>query len=155
MKREPDILRYEPALRAKDSRFFSTWAEKLMWSWLRNRRLGGYKFRRQHPFGECVLDFFCNEAMLSIELDGSQHGQPGERRRDFARTKFLEKCGVKELRFWNSQLKRNKEMVRATIFRALQARAPKPLPDYTRPMSSGGERPHPNPLPRGEGTGAA
>ncbi len=106
-----------------------------MWSWLRNRRLSGYKFRRQHPFGECVLDFFCNEAMLAIEIDGSQHGHPDERQRDIARTKFLEKCGVKVLRFWNSQLKRDKAMIREKIFRELQLRAPHPLPDYTRPAA--------------------
>ena len=181
MNAHDDPFGYEPEERAKDLRAFATWAEKLMWSWLRNRRLGGYKFRRQHPFGECVLDFFCDEAMLSIELDGAQHGKPEERQRDEARTKFLALCGVKELRFWNGQLKRNPEMVRATIFRELQARAPKPLPDYTKPMTApaspltlSGERagvrergakelsaprntsrprPHPNPLPRGEGTG--
>jgi very-short-patch-repair endonuclease len=141
MKREPDVLKYEPALRAKDSRFFSTWAEKLVWSWVRNRRLGGYKFRRQHPFGEFVLDFFCEEASLAVEIDGSQHGHPDQRRHDMARTKFLEKCGVKVLRFWNSQLRREKEMVREKIFRELQARAPHPLPDYTRNLAQNAERP--------------
>lgn len=84
MERKHDPFELEPQERAKDLRFFSTGAEKLMWSWLRNRRLGGYKFRRQHPFGECVLDFFCNEAMLAIEIDGSQHGRPDERQRDIA-----------------------------------------------------------------------
>ena len=168
MNAHDDPFGYEPEERAKDLRAFATWAEKLMWSWLRNRRLGGYKFRRQHPFGECVLDFFCDEAMLALEIDGSQHGHPDEQQRDLARTKFLEQCGVKVLRFWNSQLKRDGEMIREKIFRELQARAPHPLPDYTKPlcsevMESGaekvarekvrGDRPHPNPLPRGEGTG--
>jgi len=46
----------EPEERAKDFALLFDMGEKLMWSWLRNRRLGGYKFRRQHPFGECVLD---------------------------------------------------------------------------------------------------
>jgi very-short-patch-repair endonuclease len=150
---EHDPFEYEPEERARDLRHFSTWAEKRMWSWLRNRRLGGYKFRRQHPFGECVLDFFCNEAMLAIEIDGSQHGHPEEQKRDEARTKFLEKCGVKVLRFWNSQLKQDGEMIREKIFRELQARAPKPLLGHTRPFSEKQKRPHPDPLPQGEGTG--
>src|ERR1043166_909363 len=97
MNQDHDPFEPEPEERAKDLRFFSTWPEKLMGSWLRNRRRGGYKFRRQHPFGECVLDFFCDEAMLAIEIDGSQHGHPSEQQRDMARTKFLEKCGVRGL----------------------------------------------------------
>jgi very-short-patch-repair endonuclease len=155
VKREYDPLKYEPALRAKDSRFFATPAEKLVWSWLRNRRLGGYKFRREHPFGEYVLDFFCDEALLAVEIDGRQHGHPDHQQHDAARTRFLEQCGVKVLRFWNSQVRPQKQMILDTIFRELQARAPKPLPDYTRPMGEKENRPHPNPLPRGEGTGAA
>jgi adenine-specific DNA-methyltransferase len=81
MNPDSDPFEPTPEERAKDLRFFSAWAEKKMWSWLRNRRLGGDKFRRQHPLGECGLDFFCNEAMLAIEIEGSQHGHPGERKR--------------------------------------------------------------------------
>src|ERR1022692_642031 len=61
---------------ARQLRKKETWAEKLVWIWLRDRRFTGYKFRRQHPLGNYSLDFFCEEAELNIELDGGQHGFP-------------------------------------------------------------------------------
>jgi very-short-patch-repair endonuclease len=120
--------------RARQLRRQETWAEKLMWRWLRDRRFAAYKFRRQHPLGNYYLDFFCEEAALNIELDGSQHGFPGQRQHDVEREKFLQSRGVKTLRFWNSHLRRKARSIRDTIFDALQARAPHPLPEYTGPM---------------------
>lgn len=121
--------------RARQFRQTETWAEKLMWRWLRDRRFSGYKFRRQHPLGEYYLDFFCEEAELNIELDGSQHGFPDQRKHDAEREEFLKSRGVKTLRFWNSHMRRNAQSIRDTIFNELQRRAPHPLPDYTRPMT--------------------
>jgi very-short-patch-repair endonuclease len=126
---------------ARTLRKNDTWAEKLLWRYLRDRKFSAYKFRRQHPFGPHVLDFFCVEAFVDIELDGSQHGQPAQRALDARRDAWLEARGVKVLRFWNSQLRREKESVITTIWLALQARKPHPLPDYCRPMAVG-------PLPR-------
>ena len=120
--------------RARALRKQETWAEKLMWRWLRDRRFSDYKFRRQHPLGGYVLDFFCEEAELNIELDGSQHGFPGQRKHDETRERFLQSRGIKTLRFWNSHLRRNAQSIRDTIFHELQSRAPHPLPEYTRPM---------------------
>jgi very-short-patch-repair endonuclease len=125
----PKLTRIARVLRKED-----TWAEKLMWSWLRERRFSTYKFRRQHPFGPHVLDFFCVEAFVDIELDGSQHGQPEQRRQDEERDAWLEVRGVKVLRFWNSRLRREQDAIRDTIWRTLQERVPHPLPDYCRPM---------------------
>jgi ATP-dependent helicase HrpA/adenine-specific DNA-methyltransferase len=122
--------------RARQLRKKETWAEKLMWSWLRGRRFSGYKFRRQHPIGIYYLDFFCEEADLNVELDGSQHGFPDQRKHDTEREKFLKSRGIKTLRFWNSHLQRNAQSIRDTIFNDLQARAPHPLPEYTRPMKA-------------------
>jgi very-short-patch-repair endonuclease len=119
---------------ARRLRKVETWAEKLMWRWLRDRRFSGYKFRRQHPLCGYSLDFFCEEACLNIELDGSQHGFPDQRKHDLEREKFLQSRGIKTLRFWNSQLRRNAPSVRDTIFNELQARALHPLPEYTKPM---------------------
>ena len=121
--------------RARQLRQDETWAEKLMWRWLRDRRFCAYKFRRQHPVGIYVLDFFCEEARLSIELDGAQHGFPDQQKHDAARAAYLTALGIKELRFWNSHLRRNQQSIRDTIFRELQERAPHPLPAYTRPMT--------------------
>jgi ATP-dependent helicase HrpA/adenine-specific DNA-methyltransferase len=122
--------------RARQLRQVETWAEKLLWRWLRARRFAGYKFRRQHPIGRYTLDFFCEEAELNIELDGSQHGFPDQRKLDEVRERFLKARGIKTLRFWNGQLRRNAQGIRTTIFNELQARAPHPLPDYTQPGSS-------------------
>ena len=119
--------------RARQLRQVETWAEKLMWRWLRDRRFSRYKFRRQHPVGIYYLDFFCEEAALNIELDGSQHGFPIQRKHDEEREKFLQSRGIKTLRFWNSQLRRNAQSIRDTIFEELQKRASHPLPEYTQP----------------------
>jgi len=117
-------------LRKNDS-----WAERLMWKWLRDRRFSGYKFRRQHPFGPYILDFFCLEARLNIELDGFQHGSPEHRAKDSERDAWLERRGVKVLRFWSSHLRRDKGVIRKEIWMALQERAPQPVPKHCRSAS--------------------
>ena len=133
-----------------------TWAEKLVWRWLRDRRFNGYKFRRQHPVGDYNLDFFCEAAELAIELDGRGHGYPKQQNRDAEREKFLKSRGIKTLRFWNSHLRRDAQSIRDTIFNELQKRAPHPLPDYTRPMkivekvSKSSPSPRPSPPREGE-----
>ena len=70
---------------ARQLRKADTWAEQLLWRWLRGRRFSAYKFRRQQPTGAHILDFFCNEAKLNIELDGSQHGHPEHQQADAER----------------------------------------------------------------------
>jgi very-short-patch-repair endonuclease len=123
---------------ARNLRQQDTWAEKLLWRWLRDRRFSAYKFRRQHAFGPHILDFFCVEAALNIELDGSQHGFPEQKQKDETRDAWLACAGVKVLRFWNRRLRQEQEFVRETIWRELQARAPHPLPDYCQPLNSAG-----------------
>jgi very-short-patch-repair endonuclease len=123
-----------PQLRtlARNLRKQDTWAEKLLWSWLRDRRFSAYKFRRQHQFGEHILDFFCVEAFLNVELDGNQHGFPEQRKKDEERDQQLRNAGVTVLRFWNSRLRSERQAVRDSIWNALQKSAPHPLPDYCR-----------------------
>jgi len=118
---------------ARSFRERETWGERLMWSWLRDKRFSEYKFRRQHPVGPHFLDFFCIEAELNIEVDGSQHGLPENLVADAERDAFLVARGIKTLRFWNGRLRREKEVVQDTIWRALQERASHPLPDYCSP----------------------
>ncbi len=77
----------------------ATDAEALLWALLRRRQLGGAKFRRQHQFGSYILDFYCNEARLAVEVDGGQHSGPEGVVQDGARTEFLQSCGVNVLRF--------------------------------------------------------
>src|SRR6266536_6420713 len=81
--------------RARQLRKDETWAEKLLWRWLRDRRFSHYKFRRQHPEGIYYLDFFCEAARLSIELDGFGHGHPDQQRHDVERKAFLTSRGIK------------------------------------------------------------
>src|SRR6266851_10473167 len=81
-RRSPTLFSVPNIDLARALRKKRTWAEKLVWRWLRDRRFAGYKFRRQHPTGKYSLDFFCEEARLSIELDGFQHGHPARRAYD-------------------------------------------------------------------------
>ncbi|MBI3880924.1 MAG: DUF559 domain-containing protein [Verrucomicrobia bacterium] len=120
---------------ARRLRKADTWAEKLLWRWLRDRRFSDYKFRRQHPCGRYVLDFYCEEARLDIELDGSQHGFPEQQQHDTGRDAWLASQGIRVLRFWNSRLRREQQSIRDTIWLVLQERTPHPLPDYCRPMT--------------------
>ena len=135
LKQSPKTTRIARDLRRRES-----WGERLMWSWLRDHRFANYKFRRQHPIGPYVLDFFCNEANLDIEVDGFQHGTPTNRAADAERDAYLESHDVRVLRFWSSHLRRDEEMIRSTIWRALQERAHHPLPDYCRPGVVGAAR---------------
>jgi len=96
--------------------------EKQLWRALRAGRFAGFKFRRQHPAGKSLLDFYCASARLSIELDGFQHGLPAQRRRDTAREQFLAAEGIEELRFWNHQWRNNPEGVLLEIWHALHRR---------------------------------
>ncbi len=113
--------------------------ESLMWALLRDRRLGGAKFRRQHPVGPFVLDFYCHEANLAVELDGGQHTETIAK--DEARTAFLKEKGISVLRFWNNEVLAETEAVLEKIWSELDDRkaitaAPSPL----------------TPLPAGEGS---
>ena len=121
---------------ARTLRKHDTWAERLMWRWLRDRRFSDYKFRRQHPFGPYLLDFFCTEARLDIELDGFRHGFPEQQPAEDERDAWLAARGIMVLRFWNSRLRREADAIRDAIWRALQERAPHPLPSYCQPMKS-------------------
>jgi very-short-patch-repair endonuclease len=103
-------------------------AEMLLWRLLRNRRLGGFKFRRQHPVGRFVLDFYCDVAKLAVELDGGGHAETGQRRRDTDRAEALAGEGIRVLRFWNNEVLDNTEGVLRAIWDALHSLTPAPSP---------------------------
>ncbi len=109
-----DLLEFARQLRKEQ-----TDAERLMWSLLRDRRLAGFKFRRQHPVERYILDFYCHEARLAVELDGGQHNEPDARARDEQRASFLEARGIRVLRFWNNDVLNNTEGVLQAIYDAL------------------------------------
>ncbi|HRQ33817.1 MAG TPA: DUF559 domain-containing protein, partial [Anaerolineales bacterium] len=87
--------------RVRELRQNATDAEKLMWQLLRNRGVHDAKFRRQHPIASYILDFFCHEANLAIELDGSGHLEDKQAKYDDERTKILNEQGIRVLRFSN------------------------------------------------------
>jgi very-short-patch-repair endonuclease len=89
----------------RDFRKNPTEAEVCMWECLRDRKLSGYKFRRQHPFNGYVLDFYCPELKLAIEIDGQVHRNAEQVAYDQERTKNLQEIGISILRFWNSEVK--------------------------------------------------
>ena len=103
--------------RAKTLRRHATMVEQKLWLALRGGQLGA-SFRRQHPVGPYVLDFYCAFTKLAIELDGSQHAD--RKAYDDARTRFLETKGIRVLRFWNNELIENYDGVVEAIWRALK-----------------------------------
>ena len=96
-------------------------AERALWQRLKGRQIEGCKFRRQHPYGNYILDFACLERSLVIELDGGQHADAVAR--DATRTRFLEMAGLSVLRFWNHEVLCQLDDVLAVIHRELTARA--------------------------------
>lgn len=84
-------------------------------------------FKRQYVCRNYILDFYCAEANLAVELDGSQHYEIGNRDRDMQRTKELEALGMRVLRFTNVEIEKNFEGVRQEIHRAVLEGSPAPL----------------------------
>ena len=106
-------------------------AEKRLWQRLRGRQMAGFKFRRQHPFMDFVLDFVCLETRLVVEVDGSQHQ---DSLRDRVRDQRLHEAGFRVLRFWNNQVLEETDAVVDAIWAALHAESgidpspPRPSP---------------------------
>ena len=90
-------------------------AEQLLWRALRNRALGGFKFRRQHPIGQYVVDFACIPCKIVVESDGESH--LSSRKRDGKRTEFLEANGWLVIRFWNTEVFGELASVKEAIYR--------------------------------------
>ena len=89
---------------AKTMRSNATDAEYLIWQLLRAKRFMNLKFRRQHVIAPYIVDFYCHELGLVIELDGSQHGTDDAIEYDAERTKFLEALGLTVVRYWNHEV---------------------------------------------------
>jgi adenine-specific DNA-methyltransferase len=128
-----------PAIRptnphARRLRREATDAEQRIWLSVRDRRLGGFKFRRQATVGPFVVDFLCAERGLIVEIDGGQHDQAV----DASRTAFMEARGYRVVRYWNNDVMQNLEGVLETLLAIVSA--------------SPAARPSPHPLPQaGEG----
>jgi very-short-patch-repair endonuclease len=81
-----------------------TVAERILWQALRNHQMHGLKFRRQHPIGPYIIDFYCHSAYLAIEVDGPYHETSAQQDYDTVRIRALNGMGVRVLRFSNAQV---------------------------------------------------
>ena len=106
MKLDTQLLEF-----AKSMRHNATDAENLMWQFLRAKRFMNLKFRRQHVIKPYIVDFYCHELGLVVELDGSQHGTDDGIEYDAERTQFLEALGLKVVRYWNHEVLGQTDMI--------------------------------------------
>jgi adenine-specific DNA-methyltransferase len=112
MKLDPQLLEF-----AKTMRSNATNAEHLMWQLLRAKRFMNLKFRRQHVIKPYIVDFYCHELSLVIELDGSQHGTDEAIEYDAERTKFLDALGLSVVRYWNHDVLSETDVVLRDLWR--------------------------------------
>jgi very-short-patch-repair endonuclease len=116
----PRLIAKKPLTRSHAMRRDSTDAERRLWSILQNRKLDGWKFRRQVAIDSFIVDFCCIGARLIVEIDGGQHAEK-QKRYDDARTRELEARGFRVLRFWNGEVSEDPESVAQEIGRILRA----------------------------------
>ncbi|HEX3123886.1 MAG TPA: endonuclease domain-containing protein [Rhodanobacteraceae bacterium] len=120
---------------AKRLRAAMTDAEKRLWYRLRRRQLANWRFRRQVPIGTYIVDFACVEAMLIVEVDGSQHLESAT---DRARDRWLQGEGYRVLRFWNDDVLARTEGVMTQILDALGSNRPLPPSGHLPPHAGEG-----------------
>ena len=108
--------------KARKLRQEKTEAEDVLWQFLRNRKLYNYKFRRQHPLPDgYILDFYCSEAKVGIELDGFYHQGNDQKSYDLARDNLInERYGIRVIRFWNSEVEDYLETVLEKIVKFIR-----------------------------------
>jgi adenine-specific DNA-methyltransferase len=136
------LERHRKIENARALRRNGTDAERRLWYFLRNRRLDGFRFRRQVPLGKYIADFVCMDAKLIIELDGGQHAE--QTRYDEIRSAYLMRGGFKVVRFWNDDVLLRGEAVLEQILVALRQASPHPDP---LPQAGEGEK-RSSPLPQ-------
>ena len=111
------------AKRRKELRSQAIAPEAVLWTFLQKRQLLGKKFRRQQSIGPYVVDFYCRECRVIVELDGQRHYEPLAEEYESERTRYLEQeFGMKIVRFENKGLYENPEAVLETIKEALRER---------------------------------
>jgi very-short-patch-repair endonuclease len=117
MTADPRLLEFARRMRREP-----TSAEEAIWRLLRNRRLAGFKFRRQYPVGLYIADFYAPSAALVLELDGDSHAIPEGIEHDRVRHAYLESLGLAVVRFWNFELKENPDGVLERVCELCQQR---------------------------------
>ncbi len=121
MDSKSNQIKNHPSLREirKKLRTNGTAAEAVLWRALKNRQVGGWKWRRQFSVGGYILDFYCPKAKLGIELDGNQHLSSIGVYYDGVRTEYLYEHGIRILRFENNMIRYKSKMVLYAIEKAL------------------------------------
>ena len=94
-------------LKARELRNNMTKQETKIWSLIRDRKFYGYRFLRQYPIGNYIVDFICRSKKIIIEIDGGQHNEPESIEYDKRRTQYFEEKGYKVIRFWNNDIDKN------------------------------------------------
>jgi very-short-patch-repair endonuclease len=112
-----------------------TKAERFLWFMLRGHRFARLSFRRQVPIGPFIVDFVCQQYRLIVEIDGGQHA--AEPRRDQQRDEWLRSKGYRVLRFWNTEVLRNRPGVLQTILDVVDSKLP---PSLSLPLKGGGDQ---------------
>jgi len=126
------IIPYNPRLKeiASHLRKNSTLSEVLLWKYIKSKKMLGYDFDRQKPIDNYIVDFFCNELMLAIEIDGCTHNEKSKE--DRRRQAKLESLGVWFLRFYDFDVKKNIQGVLSVIdgwIREHATNSSQPTPD--------------------------
>ncbi|MBX3378834.1 MAG: DUF559 domain-containing protein [Phycisphaeraceae bacterium] len=121
--------------RAKSLRAAMTGPERALWYELSGKRLNGFKFRRQHPFGPYILDFYCPAERLVVEVDGESHNNHEAAQHDARRTSYLERHGLRVIRFQADDVVKDSAEVASRILRCLLA--PQKSTPFPQPPPSG------------------
>jgi very-short-patch-repair endonuclease len=122
-------LHNDPTLkrRRRELRLNQTEAEKTLWSHVRSRQLYGMKFFRQYSVGPYILDLYCPQMRVAIELDGGQHTEDNRREYDATRSAYLKEHGIEVLRFWNHEVLGQTE----SVLRKITEKLTPPYPALT------------------------
>jgi len=114
--KRPELKRFRKKLRNEGTR-----AEAVLWTHLKKRQLGGYKFRRQHSIGRYIVDFYCPKKRLAVELDGAYHFTAKGKFRDRRRDAWLNQQGITVLRYENRRVFEDPAAVLTHILCSLEA----------------------------------
>ncbi len=104
----------------------ATEAEKQIWAQLRKRNIKDYKFRRQYSIGPYIVDFYCPQAKLAVEIDGSVHSSEDAIEYDRARDEFIKSIGIQVLRFTNNEVDNNPKKIIDKIIKAIEPKISPP-----------------------------
>ncbi|MEI6233755.1 MAG: DUF559 domain-containing protein [Planctomycetota bacterium] len=124
--------------KARALRKSMTPTEKILWARLRGKRYAGLKFKRQQFIGRYIVDFYCAEALVAVELDGDSH--VGRERYDTQRDAWLKSEGLRIVRVWDNEIYTNLEGVLELIFNTCAAATAVPLTPSPSPPRGEGDR---------------